>query len=125
MSVYSQVCLHYFEHTPHAGHIHYGVPYTAMLGDPAQGQVFALVLQIDDQQIKQATFQAYGGTALIACGEYLCQCIENKMITDPSIPTAAQIRQALALPRSQIGAMILVEETLKRIINPWENKNGN
>ena len=124
MNMYNKTVLHYFEHTPHAGQIHYGTEHTAMLGDPAQGMVFALALQIADQQIKQATFQAYGSTVLIACGEYLCQCIENKTITDFNIPTAEQMRQVLGLPRSVISAMILVEETLKRILNPWENKNG-
>ena len=125
MSVYNKTVLHYFDHTPHAGQIHYGAEYTAMLGDPTQGMVFALALQIDGQHIAQATFQAYGGTVLIACGEYLCQCIENKTITDLNIFTAEKMRQALDLPRSVIGAMILVEETLKRIVNQWENKNGN
>lgn len=121
----SQTALDYFTHTPHAGQIDYAADNTAMLGDPAQGMVFALALAIDHGQIKQATFQAYGGTALIASGEYLCQQIENKSIMGLSPPTAEALRQALDLPRGAIGAMVLVVQTLKRILSQWEDKHGN
>ncbi len=101
--------------------------YTAMLGSPAQGAVVKLSIAVANDRITRAVFKAYGSPGLIAAADYLCELIEDISIANARQITATTIADGLTLPRELFGCALLLEDTLRTVLQQLsmlEDNNG-
>jgi nitrogen fixation NifU-like protein len=87
---------------------------TVQVENPACGDVFTLMLRVDDGVIRAATYLVRGCVASIACGSALTEVLSGKSLTQAASIRREEIAEAVGgLPAESTHASYLAADALK------------
>ena len=97
---------------------------TGMVGAPACGDVMRLQIDVQEDIIKDVKFKTYGCGSAIASSSELVNLLVGKTLKQAQDITNKEIAETLSLPPIKIHCSILVEESIEKAIEDYEEKNG-
>jgi nitrogen fixation NifU-like protein len=118
-SVYSDIIRDHFDHPRHVGAFDPGTAAvgTGMVGNPFQGDVLKLQIQVNAQGvIAAARFKAYGDVPTIAAGSLVTGWLTGRSLAEAGKISNREIAAALALPPEKIHCAVLAEAAIKAAI---------
>jgi NifU-like protein involved in Fe-S cluster formation len=115
---YNQEVRARFAKPVHAGDVEGG--YDSIIGaeaaEPASGASVRLAVGIDAGRIAVMRFRAWGCPHLIAAADALCDEAAGKSPAELTGWSAGQLADRLAVPRTKIGRLFLLEDALQSIV---------
>lgn len=85
-------------------------------GTPAAHSVLSLALQIDDGEVVDARFQAYGCPTSIAVGAWIADWAIGKRVAELAALTATHLRNELEIPDERAHCALLGEDALRAVV---------
>ena len=97
---------------------------TGMTGAPACGDVMKLQLKLnpDTDVIEDVKFKTYGCGAAIASSTMFVEMLKGLTVEEAKKIKDKDIAKALELPPIKLHCSVLAEDSIKRAIQDWENK---
>jgi NifU-like protein involved in Fe-S cluster formation len=83
---------------------------------PASKAVLRLFLDIGQGRIRAARFQALGCPSSIAAGDWLCEWLEQRSVSEAARLTVAELAEALALAAERRHCAVLAEDALRHAL---------
>ena len=80
-----------------------------------QGVRIALAAQCDGEDIVRLRFLAWGCPHLLAAAEAVCREFEGRPVAALQAFSAAQIMQALPVPREKLGRILVLEDAVRSL----------
>ena len=97
---------------------------TGMAGAPACGDVMRLQLKLDEEErIIDVKFKTYGCGSAIASSSMFVDLLKGKTIEEAKLIRDRDIAEVLELPPIKLHCSVLAEESIKKALEDWENKN--
>ena len=97
---------------------------TGMTGAPACGDVMKLQIKLDDdERIVDVKFKTYGCGSAIASSTLFVDMLKGKTIEEAKQVKDKEIAEALELPPIKLHCSVLAEDSIKKAIEDWEQKN--
>ena len=97
---------------------------TGMAGAPACGDVMKLQLKLDEEaRIIDVKFKTYGCGSAIASSSMFVDLLKGKTIEEAKLIRDRDIAEVLELPPIKLHCSVLAEESIKKALEDWENKN--
>jgi len=97
---------------------------TGMAGAPACGDVMKLQLKLDEEErIIDVKFKTYGCGSAIASSSMFVDLLKGKTIEEAKLIKDRDIAEVLELPPIKLHCSVLAEESIKKALEDWENKN--
>jgi nitrogen fixation NifU-like protein len=97
---------------------------TGMAGAPACGDVMKLQLKLDEEErIIDVKFKTYGCGSAIASSSMFVDLLKGKTIEEAKLIRDKDIAEVLELPPIKLHCSVLAEESIKKALEDWENKN--
>ena len=97
---------------------------TGMAGAPACGDVMKLQLKLDEEErIIDVKFKTYGCGSAIASSSMFVDLLKGKTIEEAKLIRDRDIAEVLELPPIKLHCSVLAEESIKKTLEDWENKN--
>jgi len=97
---------------------------TGMAGAPACGDVMKLQLKLDEEErIIDVKFKTYGCGSAIASSSMFVDLLKGKTIEEAKLIRDRDIAEVLELPPIKLHCSVLAEESIKKALEDWENKN--
>ena len=97
---------------------------TGMVGAPACGDVMRLQIEVEDDKITNVKFKTYGCGSAIASSSELVNLLVGKTLKQAQDITNKQIAEILSLPPIKLHCSILAEDSIRKAIEDYRNKNG-
>lgn len=98
---------------------------TGMAGAPACGDVMKLQLKLDeDERIIDVKFKTYGCGSAIASSSMFVDLLKGLTITEAKEIKDKEIADALELPPIKLHCSVLAEDSIKKAIADWEQKQS-
>ena len=97
---------------------------TGMVGAPACGDVMRLQFKVDKGIIEDVKFKTYGCGSAIASSSKLIDMLKGKSLKQAQEVSNKEIASALDLPPIKLHCSILAEDSIKKAIEDYRNKNG-
>lgn len=120
--MYNQKTIDYFSNPKNMGEIKEANA-IAEGGNPACGDVVKLFLKIDNENITEAKFKAFGCGACIATASALCEMIEGKKINEALKITNNDVADFLGgLPPQKYKCSNFSTEVLHKAIQSFQKK---
>lgn len=92
-----------------------------MVGNAACGDIMKMYLYIENDTIKDVSFQTYGCAAAIASSSMATEMVKGKTIEQALKLTNAEVVEALeGLPPQKIHCSVLAEEAIKAAIDDYK-----
>lgn len=97
---------------------------TGLTGAPACGDVMKLDLKIDpgNDRIVDVKFKTYGCGSAIASSSMFVEMLKGRTIAEAKEIKDKEIAEALELPPIKIHCSVLAEDSIKRAVQDWEEK---
>jgi|TARA_R100000231_G_scaffold92870_1_gene69814 nitrogen fixation NifU-like protein len=96
---------------------------TGMTGAPACGDVMKLQLKLDENQtIIDVKFKTYGCGSAIASSTMFVEMLKGITIEEAKQIKDKDIAKALDLPPIKLHCSVLAEDSIKKAIENWEQK---
>ena len=97
---------------------------TGLTGAPACGDVMKLDLKIDpgNDRIVDVKFKTYGCGSAIASSSMFVEMLKGRTIEEAKEIKDKEIAEALELPPIKIHCSVLAEDSIKRAVQDWEEK---
>ena len=97
---------------------------TGMAGAPACGDVMKLQQKLDEEErIIDVKFKTYGCGSAIASSSMFVDLLKGKTIEEAKLIRDRDIAEVLELPPIKLHCSVLAEESIKKALEDWENKN--
>ena len=95
-----------------------------MTGAPACGDVMKLQLKLnpDTDVIEDVKFKTYGCGSAIASSTMFVEMLKGLTVEEAKKIKDKDIAKALELPPIKLHCSVLAEDSIKRAIQDWENK---
>ncbi len=88
-------------------------------------EIVKLYIVVEGNKITEATFQAFGCTATIACCSAMTRLILNRTLQEAEAITSTDIEKELgSLPESKKHSAILAQDVVKSAIRSYEKKQA-
>jgi nitrogen fixation NifU-like protein len=98
---------------------------TGMAGAPACGDVMKLQLKLDENEmIVDVKFKTYGCGSAIASSSMFVDLLKGKTIDEAKQIKDKEIADALDLPPIKLHCSVLAEDSIKKAVEDWEQKNN-
>ena len=97
---------------------------TGMVGAPACGDVMRLQFKVENEIIEDVKFKTYGCGSAIASSSKLIDMLKGKSLKQAQEVSNKEIASALDLPPIKLHCSILAEDSIKKAIEDYRNKNG-
>ena len=97
------------------------------VGNATCGDIMKIYMKIEDNVIKNVSFQTFGCAAAIATSSVATSMIKGKTVDEALKITNAQVVETLGgLPAQKLHCSVLAEEAIKAAINDYlvNYKNG-
>ena len=97
------------------------------VGNATCGDIMKIYMKIEDNVIKDVSFQTFGCAAAIATSSVATSMIKGKTVDEALKITNAQVVETLGgLPAQKLHCSVLAEEAIKAAINDYlvNYKNG-
>lgn len=127
-AVYTKEVLDHFQNPRNMGAIE-NADIVGTEGNPSCGDVMKIFLKVEKNEngenyIKDIKFQTMGCAAAIATSSMVTELAKGKTIKEAKKITNQDVAKALGnLPKIKMHCSHLAEETLKKAIKDWEEKN--
>ena len=96
---------------------------TGMTGAPACGDVMKLQLKLDENDIiTDIKFKTYGCGSAIASSTMFVEMLKGLSIEEAKLIKDKDIAEALQLPPIKLHCSVLAEDSIKKAIENWEQK---
>ena len=96
---------------------------TGMTGAPACGDVMKLQLKLDENEtIIDVKFKTYGCGSAIASSTMFVEMLKGRTIEEAKQIKDKDIAKALDLPPIKLHCSVLAEDSIKKAIENWEQK---
>lgn len=97
---------------------------TGMTGAPACGDVMRLQLKIDpgNSRIVDVKFKTYGCGSAIASSTMFVEMLKGLTVEEAKQIKDRDIAEALELPPIKLHCSVLAEDSIKKAIEDWEQK---
>ena len=90
------------------------------VGNATCGDIMKIVMVIEDNIIKDVSFQTFGCTAAIATSSVATEMIKGKTVDEALKITNAQVVEELGgLPAQKLHCSVLAEEAIKAAVNDY------
>ena len=96
---------------------------TGMTGAPACGDVMKLQLKLKDNIIEDVKFKTYGCGSAIASSSLFVDRLVGKTVEEAKEIKDRDIAAILNLPPIKLHCSVLAEDSIKKAIQNWEDKN--
>lgn len=119
---YSALLMDHYEHPRNAGVFADSVARvaSATVGTPALGGVIQLQIQVQDGQIAQTRFKAYGGVPVIACASLASEWLVGKTPAEALAMDHTALVQALELPAGKLPSAMLAEDAIRAVVQAYQ-----
>lgn len=118
MPSFSPLILNYFYHLNHAGTISPGEDvYFATEGSLAQSSLIHFSIMIQENKIKSARFECYGGVIVMAACEWFCGWLEGKSSIEALKMTPDWLLAELKLSRLHIHVAVRLIDLIRKLLN--------
>ena len=99
---------------------------TGLTGAPACGDVMKLQLKLDkDERIIDVKFKTYGCGSAIASSTMFVELLKGRTIQEAEQIKDKDIAEALELPPIKLHCSVLAEDSIRKAIQNWKEKNEN
>jgi NifU-like protein involved in Fe-S cluster formation len=116
---YSEIVLDHF-HSPRNGYRMKDPDLVGLAGNPERGPFMLLYLKIEDEKIKDASYQTYGCGPAIAAGSLLTEKVKGSTRSDSAVWTEPAINDALGgLPIEKRHCSALAAKALVNALEQW------
>jgi len=95
---------------------------TGMVGAPACGDVMKLQIKLNNDVIEDVKFKTYGCGSAIASSTMFVDMLKGKTIEEAKLIKDKDIAEALELPSIKLHCSVLAEDSIRQVIENWENK---
>lgn len=112
---YEDIVYRHFENPLNVGLIE-NPTHEVMLGNPNTGAVIKLTAKVEKNLIKEISFKAYGGGAMIACMSLLTEKIKHKTITQALEITVNDLSEELKLEPVKLIYAIMAVDSVKMLL---------
>lgn len=112
---YEDIVYRHFENPLNVGLIK-NPTHEILLGNPNIGAVIKVTAKVENETIKEISFKAYGGGALIACMSILTEKIKNKTITQALEITGNNLSEELNLQPVKLIYAIMAVDSIKNLL---------
>lgn len=93
------------------------------VGNATCGDIMKIYMKIDDNIIKDVSFQTFGCTAAIATSSIATSMIKGKTVDEALKLTNAEVVEKLGgLPPQKLHCSVLAEEAIKAAVNDYLKK---
>ena len=96
---------------------------TGMTGAPACGDVMELDLKIHNDTIVDVRFKTYGCGSAIASSSAIIEMLKGRTLSEAEEIKDREIAEALELPPIKLHCSVLAEDSIKKAIQNWKEKN--
>lgn len=96
---------------------------TGMTGAPACGDVMKLQLKLKDNIIEDVKFKTYGCGSAIASSSLFVDMLVGKTVEEAKEIKDRDIAALLKLPPIKLHCSVLAEDSIKKAIQNWEDKD--
>ena len=122
--VYSPTALEHFRNPRNVGVIE-DADGVGCAENPASGASIVLYLQVSDDRVRSATFQAQGCAATIASASVATEMIQGQGIDSVARISRRQIERSLGgLPPTRKHSAALVEEAVRAAVEDYGERRG-
>ena len=95
--------------------------FVGRIQNPGCGDILEIYIKIDNNKIKDISFQTLGCGAAIASADVLCELAKGKTIKEAKKITMQDILKELGdLPDKKVHCSALGERTLKKVLEDYE-----
>ena len=121
---YSQIVADYFARPVNAGTLSGNADsvISGVAGDRAQGTEVAFHLRVEDREIAEISFQAFGCPHTIAACSLATERLTGQPVDALVELTAKSLAMALEAPVEKMGRMLLLEDALRNCFIAWDNR---
>lgn len=121
---YSQKLLEYFRNPKNQGPME-NADAVATAGSPACGDMITFYLKVENEEIKEISFESYGCAANIATASYLTELAKDRSLEEAFKINWKRLSDDLGgLPKVKFHCGILATGALRRAIREYYNKIG-
>jgi len=96
---------------------------TGITGAPACGDVMKLDLKIHNDTIVDVRFKTYGCGSAIASSSAIIEMLKGRTLSEAEEIKDRDIAEALELPPIKLHCSVLAEDSIKKAIQNWKEKN--
>ena len=95
------------------------------VGNATCGDIMKIYMKIEDNVIKDVSFQTFGCAAAIATSSVATSMIKGKTVDEALKITNAQVVETLGgLPAQKLHCSVLAEEAVRAAVKDYYDKNG-
>lgn len=121
---YSEKLLEYFRNPKNQGPME-GADAVAKAGSPACGDMITFYIKVEDEKIKDISFESYGCAANIGTASYLSEIVKDKSLEEAFKVNWKRLSDDLGgLPKVKFHCGILATGALRRTIREYYAKIG-
>lgn len=122
--MYSEKVMDHFTNPRNVGVLE-GANAIGEVGNLKCGDIMKIYMKIEDDVIKDVTFQTFGCGAAVATSSMATEMIKGKTISEALKLTNTAVAEALdGLPPVKVHCSVLAEEAVKSAIGDYYKKNG-
>ena len=115
---YNQTVRELFAEPAHGGTMTAGTDIISVqVGDRAAGSEIVLAARVDDGQVRDMRFLAWGCPHLLAACEYSCRKLCGRSATELAPLPQNELIGALDLPVEKTGQLLLIEDAINALKN--------
>lgn len=124
MALYSEKVMDHFRNPRNIGVIE-DANGIGEVGNAKCGDIMRIYLKIEDEMIKDVSFETFGCGSAIASSSMATELIKGKPLSEALQLTNKAVTEALdGLPTHKIHCSVLAEEAIKLAVKDYYEKNG-
>lgn len=124
MALYSEKVMDHFRNPRNVGAME-DANGIGEVGNAKCGDIMKIYLKIEDDIIKDVSFETFGCGSAIASSSMATELIKGKPVSDALKLTNKAVTEALdGLPAHKIHCSVLAEEAIKSALKDYYDKNG-
>ena len=124
MALYSEKVMDHFRNPRNVGVIE-NADGVGEVGNAKCGDIMKIYLKIEDDIIRDVSFETFGCGSAIASSSMATELIKGKHIDEAMALTNKAVAEALdGLPAHKMHCSVLAEEAIKKALQDYYDKNG-
>jgi len=117
--LYSKKVLKRFQHPKFAKEMK-DADASGKVGNVKCGDIMEVFIKVENNKIKDISFQTYGCVAAIAASDYLCEIAKGKTLEQAEKITSKDVVKAMGdVPPIKLHCSVLAQDALKKAINNY------
>ena len=124
MALYSEKVMDHFRNPRNVGVLE-DANGVGEVGNPVCGDIMKIYLKIEDDTVKDVSFETFGCGSAIASSSMATELIKGKPLSQALELTNKAVTEALdGLPPHKLHCSVLAEEAIKTAVKDYYDRNG-